>query len=792
MLIGTVADAAPLGVTVAAAPMRHSGGFHMGSSGRPDGSALTVDSASLRLDGAPWITAMGEFHFSRYPASEWREELLKMKAGGIGIVSTYVFWIYHEEAEGDWNWSDNRDLHEFVRLAGSVGLKVVVRCGPWCHGEVRNGGLPDWLVSKGWILRSEDPRFMAQVRVLYGQIARQLSGQLWKDGGPVVGIQLDNEFGGPAEYLLALKRAAREAGLDVPLYTRTGWPRLTTPMPFGEIVPLYGAYAEGFWSRELTSMPGDFWSAFRFSNLRVDDNIATEQLGHQDVRNAPDVELYPYLTCEIGGGMMSSYHRRILIKPEDVESTVLIKVGSGSTLPGYYMYHGGTNPLGRRSTLMEAQDTPMTNYNDMPVRNYDFQAPIGEYGQLRPQYHLLRRLHLFLRDFGAGLADMPAAMPDIRPGAREDTATLRWAVRSDGDRGYVFVNNYQRSQDMPAKEGVQFTVRLPSGPLTFPAAPVEVPGNSLFFWPFHFDLGHGIRLSYATAEPVCEVAAAGGTTFFFAATPGVRSRFSVEGERAERTVAPGRGIAFQLSGRDGAIVRVVLLSEADSLALWESPWRSRDRIFLTRAGLVVDGGSLRLVSSDRTALNVGIYPAVAELSGGGQDGIFTRYAPPGPAPSSPVASVAQIREAGTPRDIPLGRISEPVAAEPGDADFGKAAVWRITLPAGIDPATDPILRIHYVGDVARVTLNGRLLVDDFYNGNALDVGIRRYAPEISGGDLEIAILPLRKDAVIGGNRRIFVADSALPDFGAASSAVGVASVEIVPRYQVSLPAPDSP
>src|ERR1019366_2688064 len=134
---------------------------------------------------------------------------------------------------------------------------------------------------------------------------------------------------------------------------RTGWTKVTTPLAFGEIVPLYGAYAKGFWSRELTSMPGNFWNAFRFSLLRFDDNIATEQLGNRGVHDAPEVQRYPYLTCEIGGGMMNSYHRRILINPDDVESTTIVKLGSGSTLPGYYMYHGGINPTGKLTTLME-------------------------------------------------------------------------------------------------------------------------------------------------------------------------------------------------------------------------------------------------------------------------------------------------------------------------------------------------------------------------------------------------------------------------------------------------------
>src|SRR4051812_3595997 len=358
-----LAAAAPLTVTVPKMISATPETFHFGTARNPAGETLMADRRSLLLDGKPWTPVMGEFHYSRYPANEWREELRKMKLGGIDIVATYVFWIHHEEIEGQWEWTGDKNLHDFVRAAGDAGLKVIVRCGPWCHGEVRNGGLPDWIVARGKT-RSEDPAFLASTQKLYHQIAGQLNGLLWKDGGPVIGIQLDNEYGGPAEYLLALKKIARDEGIDVPLYTRTGWPALKTPMPFGEIIPLYGVYAEGFWDRELTSMPGKYWAGFHFSTLRVDNNIANEALGRRDVKDADDVARYPYLTCEIGGGMMSSYHRRILVDPRDIEATTLVKVGSGSVSPGYYMYHGGTNPESPLGTpLQEQQATPMTNWN---------------------------------------------------------------------------------------------------------------------------------------------------------------------------------------------------------------------------------------------------------------------------------------------------------------------------------------------------------------------------------------------------------------------------------------------
>ncbi len=103
----------------------------------PGRSTLSVNSSSLMLDGRPWMPVMGEFHFSRYPQRYWEEEILKMKAGGIQIVSTYIFWIHHEEIEGQLDWMGQRDLRTFVELCARHGLYVFPRVGPWAHGKVR-------------------------------------------------------------------------------------------------------------------------------------------------------------------------------------------------------------------------------------------------------------------------------------------------------------------------------------------------------------------------------------------------------------------------------------------------------------------------------------------------------------------------------------------------------------------------------------------------------------------------------------------------------------------------------
>lgn len=451
---------------------------------------VSWDSRSLLIDGRRVVPVMGEIHYSRIPADEWSDEVRKMKDGGVTVAATYVFWNHVEEREGVFDWSGQRDLRRFIEICKKAELPVVLRLGPFCHGEVRNGGIPDWMFTKGCKMREENATFMHYAERLYRQIFTQVQGLQWKDGGPVIAVQFDNEYRGRGSYLMALKRIALSIGFDLPFYTRTGWPELRTPVPFGEMLPLYGDYADGFWERSTKETAGNYYKAFNFKAFRSSTAIATEQLGEQKERLNKADEQYPYFTCELGSGMMTAYHRRPYIYPEDSYSMALVKLGSGSNLLGYYMYHGGTNPEGMKY-LNENQRTPATNYNDMPVKTYDFQAPLGEFGQRYPHYYTLRKLHLFCHDFGETLAMMDATFPspqDIRKG---DDTQLRWSYRSQGDSGFVFVNNYERLQELSPKRGVQFDV---CG-VRFPQRPMTVPAGAMFIFPVNIS---GIR--YATAQ----------------------------------------------------------------------------------------------------------------------------------------------------------------------------------------------------------------------------------------------------------------------------------------------------
>jgi hypothetical protein len=198
--------------------------FELGPSVSPSGRTIGVDSVGWKLDGERWFPRAGEIHLARVPASEWREQLLRMKAGGLDMVAVYVFWIHHEELEGKWTFGGRRAIGRFAELVKEIGgMKMMLRAGPWCHGEARNGGHPDWLLAKAkqdkFALRSDNPHYMGYVQTWYAQLAKQVQGLFWNGGGPIIAVQLDNETS-DWRYLLALKAVALAVGMQPPAFAK--------------------------------------------------------------------------------------------------------------------------------------------------------------------------------------------------------------------------------------------------------------------------------------------------------------------------------------------------------------------------------------------------------------------------------------------------------------------------------------------------------------------------------------------------------------------------------------------
>jgi hypothetical protein len=731
------------------APPR-TGYLHMGGTSS-DGHSIQVNSRYLTLDGKPWLPVMGEFHFSRYPASQWEDEILKMQAAGVKIVSTYIFWIHHEEVEGQFDWSGRRDLRRFVQLCAKHHMYVWIRIGPWAHGEVRNGGFPDW-VAKLPNTRTNDPTYLHFVQLFFSQIGQQIRGLTFKDGGPILGTQIENEYGqhGPgrgAEHIATLKQMAIAAGIDTPLYTVTGWPSLDFPPH--DVIPVYGGYPDGFWSGSLTNDPPAMNYLFNF-NRELGDMGAT--VPTEDRTGKVDLNQYPFLAAEKAGGMASSYHRRPVMSADDIAALTYTGIGSGINLYGYYMFHGGANPRGILSPLQESTSTGYPN--DLPEVSYDFQAPIGEFGQIRESYRKTRLAHLFLNSFGSELAPMPAFAPANHVRDAANTADPRVAVRTDGSAGFVFVDNYVRQLPMPAKAHFQVRIQLPGSHLAVPAQPVTVPADTYFVWPFNLRFGQ-LKLEYATAQLLTQLDMAQGKLVVFFAIPGIAPEFSFDPATSPRTIIrpkPGRNSTFALLDKSGAKTTFLVLTEAEAEQAAVVHLGTKDHLVLTASDVFFDGGAIHLRSTASPTQILSIFPDAPLGVTGKRDGLFTDYTLTQPG-KHPVLTIAQTQTATPRATVELGPYidwrhgSTPVV--PTLSAFDKAAIWRLQWQnPDLTGLSNVLLQIDYAGDIARISSPASLLDDNFYNGLPWQVGLKRFGPQTAAGPLTVQILPMAKAAPI--------------------------------------------
>lgn len=680
-------------LTLASLSLHAQQDFRFGSNQNPDGHTVTVDKYGIKFDNHHAIPVMGELHYARVPQRDWRREVRKIKAGGITVLSTYVFWIHHEAEEGKWDWSGNKDLHRFMQVCKEEGMPVVLRVGPFCHGEVYQGGFPVWLVEKtkgGYVedgkvmpafkLRSEAPAFLAATQRLYSNIYAQVSDMLWKNGGPIIGMQIENECRGPWSYYMRLKEMAIKIGFDLPFYTRTGWPKLNGKEEFGKLLPLYGDYADGFWDRVLTDMPGDYPKAFIMKDARLSTVIATETFTADELRegkedgkdaNSANGQLaYPYLTCELGGGMMPAYHRRINISGSEAMPLAVCKLGSGSNLPGYYMYHGGTNPFNPQHTMAECQASPVTNYNDMPHMTYDFQSPLGEMGQLNETaFHETRWLHQFLADWGEELALMPV-----------EGLTDQYARRGC----FEFRNTYVRILN---EKGVASVT------------PVDMP------W-------EGMKLSSQSLQPFAKA----DEMLYFIALPGMQPQLTVDGKKVKSIKLDK---PFEVQGH-----RMMVLSPQKARTAFVIDGQMR---YAQQGGILYKGDGGAIVEEVWKPTN-DAQVKVTQV----QSAMGLREVKMGSQKVAEQPSEADFQRAAV---WTLDFTSQP------HPSINNGVLMTMDLqPSALDVPDDYFLSISYRGDVARVYADGQLVEDNFWNGKPMLVRLS----DLVGKKVEIRILPLGK------------------------------------------------
>ena len=450
-------------------------------------------------------------HFSRYKRALWERELRKIKAQGLDGVAVYVFWNHHEYRCGKFDFSGDNDIREFLRLCRSLSLVAVLRIGPWCHGEVRFGGFPDYVAMMPGARTNFAP-YLKCVKRYWGRLFDQVKD--FCDGETVLGIQLENEYTGSIEHIVKLRELAEEVGFKTPFFTMTAWPTFAILAQRGEA--------------EIG-----------------EDLIKTK-------KDKADFSAFPYATCETGTGNQVTHHRRPVISDRDGYGVAFAHFASGVNWLGYYMYHGGRNPLPGKPM----QESRRTFYpNNYPIIDYDFQAPISKDGDVRAHGHRLRLMHYFIKSDEEFLAQSGVFF------ARNREKPFV-SVRGNKERGYVFVSNYERGEKA---RDTQITLDLGA---VAQLPPIQVKAGDMFFFPFGCTYGKE-RFEYIFAQPVCATKEEGGRVYWFVKYD-KKVKLSHAGE--ERVVESSYSV-------DGAELRFLPLEEAE-------------RFYLTSAGAVFSDGPI--------------------------------------------------------------------------------------------------------------------------------------------------------------------------------------------------------
>ncbi|MBP1658936.1 MAG: beta-galactosidase [Candidatus Aminicenantes bacterium] len=329
------------------------------------------------LDGKPFRIMAGEIHYQRIPREYWADRLMKIKAAGLNTVGTYVFWNALEPEPGRWDFTGGNDLAAFIRTAQRVGLWVLVRPGPYACAEWDFGGLPAWLLRTPDIkVRCSDPRYLAACERYVLKLAEVLRDLQVHRGGPVLMVQIENEYGSygnDREYLFALKSYWEKAGIEGPFFTADG----ATP-----------------YMLEAGSLPG--------AAIGLDPG-ASEKDFAEAARLGRGV---PVFCSELYPGWLTHWGEPwARVKTEEFLPDLrwLLEHGKSFSL---YMFHGGTN----------FGFTAGANFSDKyqpDVTSYDYDAPLDEAGRPTPKYFAIRDLLAPYQPKGAKLPALPEALPMI-------------------------------------------------------------------------------------------------------------------------------------------------------------------------------------------------------------------------------------------------------------------------------------------------------------------------------------------------------------------------------------------
>lgn len=315
------------------------------------------------LEGKPFKILSGAIHYFRILPDEWHHSLYNLKALGFNTVETYIPWNIHEPKEGQFDFSGRYDLKRFVKTAEELGLFVILRPTPYICAEWEFGGLPAWLLPYKEIrIRSSDPQFLQKVEAYYEQLFEVITPLQVDQGGPVIMMQVENEYGSYGEdkdYLKALYKIMLKLGVTVPIFTSDGAWRATQEA--------------GTLTEENILSTGNFGS-------RSKDNFEDLKMFHESKGKK-----WPLMCMEFWDGWFNRWQDPIIKRDaQDLAQDVKEAISMGSI--NLYMFHGGTNFGFMNGCSARGQ-------KDLPqVTSYDYDAPLDEQGNPTKKYAALQQM----------------------------------------------------------------------------------------------------------------------------------------------------------------------------------------------------------------------------------------------------------------------------------------------------------------------------------------------------------------------------------------------------------------
>uniref|UniRef100_K9J2B7 Beta-galactosidase n=1 Tax=Desmodus rotundus TaxID=9430 RepID=K9J2B7_DESRO len=308
-------------------------------------------------DGQPFRYISGSIHYFRVPRFYWKDRLLKMKMAGLNAIQIYVPWNFHEPQPGQYQFSEDHDVECFIQLAHELELLVVLRPGPYICAEWEMGGLPAWLLEKeNIVLRSSDPDYLAAVDKWLGVILPKMKPLLYQNGGPIITVQVENEYGSyfscDYDYLRFLqKRFHYHLGNDVILFTTDG-------------------------SNEKLVQCGALQGLYATVDFGPGANITDAFLIQRKYEPKG-----PLINSEFYTGWLDHWGQpHSTVKTEAVVSSLQNILARGANV-NLYMFIGGTNFAYWNGANMPYQAQPTS---------YDYDAPLSEAGDLTEKYFAVR------------------------------------------------------------------------------------------------------------------------------------------------------------------------------------------------------------------------------------------------------------------------------------------------------------------------------------------------------------------------------------------------------------------